>query len=64
MSSKHIIGIGQAESGKVMILHGNTLQCDHAVSIMSDCQECSLEARSLKAEWHSVEHGLEPESRL
>lgn len=41
MSSKHIIGIGQLEPGKVVIIHGSTLQCDHAVPIMQDCPECA-----------------------
>ena len=44
MSSKHILGIGQQESGQVAIIHGNSVQCDHGVPIMQDCPQCSTEA--------------------
>ena len=40
MSSKHIIGIGQLEPGKVAIIHGNALQCDHAVPMLQECPLC------------------------
>lgn len=41
MSSKHILGIGQLEPGKVVIIHGNMLECDHGVPIMRECAECA-----------------------
>ena len=40
MSSKHIIGIGQLEPGRVAIIHGNALQCDHAVPMLQECPLC------------------------
>ena len=43
VSSKHILGIGQQESGKVAIIHGNSLQCDHGMPIMQDCPQCVLD---------------------
>lgn len=44
MSSKHILGIGQLEPGKVSIVHGGAVQCDHARPLTEDCPQCALEA--------------------
>lgn len=30
-------------SSKVAIIHGNSLQCDHGVQIMQDCQACACQ---------------------
>jgi hypothetical protein len=38
--SKHILGIGQTQAGKVVIIHSNHLQCDHATPITLDCALC------------------------
>ena len=43
MSSKHILGIGQLEPGKVAIVHGSAVQCDHGVPILNACKECEAE---------------------
>lgn len=60
MSSKHILGIGQTAPGKVVIVHGNALECDHALPLatLADCPSC------LKAELEAVESALMVESSL
>jgi hypothetical protein len=40
VSSKHILGIGQSQAGKVVIIHTNHIQCDHAKPIIHECEEC------------------------
>ena len=47
MSSKHILGIGQQESGKVAIIHGGAVQCDHARPLMQDCPQCSCQHNNI-----------------
>lgn len=42
MSSKHIIGIGHLQPGKVVIIHGNALECVHGrpLATLGDCADC------------------------
>lgn len=50
MSSKHIIGIGQLESGKVVIIHGSAVECDHGLRLVGDCPDCEAEAQAFDDE--------------
>lgn len=54
MSSKHILGIGQLAPGKVVIIHGNTLECDHAkpIATLEDCEECLKACGAVSIDGH------------
>lgn len=41
MSSKHILGIDQQESGQVAIIHGGAVQCDHRQPLTEECEKCA-----------------------
>lgn len=41
--SKAVIGIGQTDAGKVMILDGFiAVQCDHSIPLTQECLDCIL----------------------
>lgn len=42
---KFVLGIGQHEAGKVVIVHGRAVECDHQVPISQDCPQCAIEAQ-------------------
>lgn len=41
---KFVLGIGQLEPGKVTIVHGRAVECDHRVPMSQDCPRCLSES--------------------